>query len=870
MTPQIASLIISGLALLIVLFQVMIGAIRGLKKSTFRLIWVFVWGCICVLAATLIAKSIVNIDVSFLHLRVMGEEVSTLPAFVEKMLESGNPDIANMVADNPKIMELCTSIASMFIALVLFEVLFWVTKLLLWPIWAIFSHMFFGKKKQKGESKSGAIIRTPKVKKHAGFGALVGLGLGLIVCMFTFVPLHFINQQVMAIETETATEQTDGTTKGIISEMLGENAKYITVYEDSYVAKTFKYSGIGLAQSFMSDLLTSAKFNGQRIVISKEVSSLAPIYRDYKEIMEYDLQNLSQADIDKILPIVDDAQSRILSSSIVKSVYNELAPYIAKNMVTNPNYFINLPSFDNEFLNTTVKNVVKAFFGIDEHGDIDNTKLVKMEDISADVSKVIDIAERLNETKLIEYVLAGDITFDNVKSQITASLGEDVVDKMFEMKTIATVLDVVVEPSIKYGIESVPSFEYDGENVSINYVALTGGVDIDSVKNFMKSFAVNAIETVKGIDLDSKLYVSGQTLENVGAVIDSVRNSQLISTTTYNSAFNYGVKYASKFVDEEFPNVNPDDPTDTDYKDVYNVIFKTILNSLNDINSNSTFKAEFNKLTNLFNFASTIAESENIETEIKKEENIVEIGRKFDELVANNSLIFSKNNCDTILELLIDQVSFGDYESYKVAIKNNIPQIESFANEIQIAFNLLKTEIDDIDSLETYLTDTLLNPDGSSKSKLISAGVMYDVAIDFVPTIQVVNIDITNDIKTQLATDKANNVSILDVIEQVKSVESKTIDTSASFAEMDANYLTALGREVDNLSVDYNLVLNQTAVNKIGYEVADIINGKVQAETSISVAKRNAVQSICDTKTDKGLYPTFEDLFTAISNVLFD
>ena len=870
MTPQIVSLVITALAVLIILFQVLVGAIRGLKKSTFRLIWVFVWGCICVLAATLVARSIVNMDVSFLHLKVMGEEVSTLPAFVEKTLESSNPDIADMVADNPKIMELCTSIASMFISLVLFEVLFWVTKILLWPIWAIISHILFGKKKQKVEDKPGVIQRKPQVKKHAGYGALVGLGLGLIVCMFTFVPLHFINKQVVAIETETATEQGDGTTKGILSEMLGENAQFITVYEDSYIAKIFKYTGIGLAQDAMSDLLTSAKFNGQRIVLSKEVSSLAPVYRDYKDVMDLDLHNLSQADINKLLPILDDIQSRILNSNLVKSVYNELAPYLAQNIVTKPDYFIQIPDFNNEFLNTTAKNIIKAFFGIDDHGAFDESKLVTMEDISADVSKVIEIAGKLNETKLVEYVMNGELTFNKVKAQITTQLGEDIIDKLFEMKTISTVLDVVVEPGIKYGIESVPSFEYDGDDISISYVALPDGIGNDNLKNFLKNIAVNAIETVKGVDLDSKLYISGENLQNIGAVIDSLKNGQLISAATYNSAFDYGVKFANKYLDEKFPNVNPEDPYDTEYKDMYNTLGKTVLDALSDVNTSSTFGTEFGKLADLFDFAATIAESADIEAELMQKDNAVEIGSKLDDLIANNSLIFSKDNCDTVLNLLVDKFSFGDYEAYKATIKANIPQIESYENEVGIVFDLMDTNIEDIDSLENYLADTLLNADGSSKSKLISAGLMYDIAIDLVPTVKVINVDITNNIKDQLSLDKTNNKNILDVIAQIKSVQSKTIDTSSSVDDMDANYFVNMGREIDNLSVDYDLVLNQTAVDKIGYKVADIINGKIQDKTEISVAKRNAIQSIYDNKTDKALYPTFESLFTAMANVLFD
>ena len=872
MTPQIVSLIVSGLAVLLILVQVFVGAIRGLKKSTFRLVWVFVWGSVCVIAATLIAKTLVNFDFSFLHLKVNGIEVSTLPQYIEKTLEASNPDVANMIADNPKILELCTSIACMVLSLVLFEVLFWVTKILLWPIWAIFSHIFFGKKKNKNNEEKEIGRKLSKSKKHAGLGALVGLGLGLIVCMFTFVPLHFINKSIMLVEAETATVQGDGTTKGIISQALGENSKYITVYEDSYVAKAFKYTGISVAQDLMGDALTSVKFDGENISLSKEISTFAPIYKDYIKISSYDSSTLSKDNISEILPVIDDAQSRVLSSNLVKSVYNELAPYLAKNILTNPDYFIKLPDFENEYLNSIVKDTLKAFFGINELGEIDQTKVIKIDDIKNDISKLIDIAGTVNQTNLLADAIAGNITFDNVKTQITLQLGESVVDKFFEMKTISTLVPVVVEPTIKFGIEHIPSFDNNGEEVKVVYTAKADGVTVESLKSFLKSLVSNSIAIVKDVNTETMLYLTSSSLKNVGALLDSLKVGDVLSTETYNSLFNYGITYANKMIDEKFPNQNPDDPEDEEYQNDVNVIGKSLISSISDINNSVTtdFRAEFIKLTNMFDFASSILDSEDVAFELLKEENLKQIAINIDELIADNSLIFSKANCAKISGALLEKLNLDDFEPYKAQIKSNLENVVSYQDEISYLFDFLGAEIDSIESLREYLADNLIDEEGKSKSKILTIDLMYDIITDAVPNIEIVDLNIKEDIKSQLQQDKLNGESILDVFDQVISIQSIEFDTSKNVEDMDSSYIGGLGQQIDNLAVEYNLIINQTSVNKIGYKVAELINNKVQEKTELGTTKLAELEEIYNNRENKTLYPNFEALFTAYADKLFE
>ena len=679
MTPQIISLIITGLALILIAVQVIVGAVRGLKKSVFRLIWIFGWGVVCILIAGLVAKAIVNMDISFLHINVNGTQITTLPAYIQQMMESSNPDIAAMIADNPKIMELCTSIAAMIFSLVIFEILFWGTKLLLWPVWAILSHKFYGEKKAKKESPSVAksepaqptaengqepkIIRKPVInqkvtepKKHGGFGALVGLGLGLLVCMFTFIPLASINNAILKVEAETATEQSDGTTKGLVSQMLGEKSQFLYVYENSYLNLAFKYTGLGLVQSGASRLITTTRFNGSTFNFDAEVENLAPAYKDYLIVKDKDFNNLSKADIEEILPAVDDAQKRVLSSGIVKSVYEELVPYVAKNILTRSDYFIQLPHFENDLINNVMKDIIRAFCGISAENEIDYSKVIKISDVSKDLSTVVEIAGQVNDADLLADLLYAGFDFDdlqlklNEKTAEIKELGNDIVDKAFEMKTISTVIDVAFEPAIKYAIDLIPTFEYEGDDVKVVYTAVDGGVQIDGLKSFMKLLVENGVDIAKNIDKTSKIYIDTQNFANVGAILDYVKNTEeakIISTATYNSIINYGKTYATKLVKEQ---------------EIRQELKDAAYDAINTISSIQNFETElgyFGQAYKLYDEAESVDEvlvckmldkvklteiyALNIDNIISKANNIA-VG-----YVNDNNLPFATNNIQTIL-----------------------------------------------------------------------------------------------------------------------------------------------------------------------------------------------------------------------------
>ena len=74
MSPQLISMAISLIAVLIIAVHVLVGMVRGFKKSVFRLIWIAATGILCLIFCRFIANALVNFDISFMHLSVNGEK----------------------------------------------------------------------------------------------------------------------------------------------------------------------------------------------------------------------------------------------------------------------------------------------------------------------------------------------------------------------------------------------------------------------------------------------------------------------------------------------------------------------------------------------------------------------------------------------------------------------------------------------------------------------------------------------------------------------------------------------------------------------------------------------------------------------------
>lgn len=757
MSASMISLILGILAILIVVLPTLFGAIRGFKKSTFRLVWVFGFGLLCYFLAGVIAQNLVNVDMSVLNLTINGEQVSNLPLYIQKLLEESNENLAIVIANNPQILELITSLASMVLSLVIFEVLFWGLKWVLYPVWLVFSIIFIKNKKTvKTQEKvlgNGVVIpgKTEKIKvnKHSLAGAGVGLIMGVIALIFTFVPIVGISNTLLTLESATQIQKEDGTISGILTDSLGEDADAIYFYRDSAVGKVLTYTGINGLSGIMANGLTSTKINGEKISLNEEVEFLGSVYVDISSLQNFNVETATQTEISNILPSISSLTDKILSSNIVKSLYNDLVPYFIDNILDNPDFFVKLPNLNNDILNEAFTDILLQ------------VKTITADDLKNDILLFVDMASYINDVDLLATAIKNEITLEEVQSKITTELGTNLNECLFDMNSIQKILPIVIESGVKYGAEQleIEFIEGDGELTNEQFKILFGNLFTD------------AVAIVKGIDLTTELYVSPASFENVGNVVDTVKQSNIISTQTYNSFIDYVLEYVNDFIKniglyEEIENIllnltksikdvsnyktelsyignayqnyvaytkqNPN--KDVDIKTVLKMIdnisggyiytsnidsileelkafidvyvqdyninvdttnFDVILNSIKDIDN---FEQEYSKIENTINYIIELIDSGDINAIISDDVKLATVGQHLDTCVANQSILLQDTNCKILIKSIIGQAELPeDIEEIKIdqkpvleVIKQNIDGIESYQTELTAMAKIAK------------------------------------------------------------------------------------------------------------------------------------------------------------------------------------
>ena len=264
----IVATIFNLLILVFILFGVLWGLIRGLRKSASRVIFLIITAIVTLFVAPLITKALLGIEVP-LSITANGETQTTnvelgywlgslIDNLVGKDFSQNYPVINDILINIPK------ALVNVFV----FVILFWVLKILLYPLNWLFYKFTFAPK-----------VKDNKAPKQRLFGALVGFACGLIVAFSTLVPFYGIMDIVSTVNTIkinsgkeneiSLSKATDGMMDGIISAYNGSVTNILTTYTG--------IKGLGL---LAFDKLTVQNYGNTSTTLRKEVENISTMTKN--------------------------------------------------------------------------------------------------------------------------------------------------------------------------------------------------------------------------------------------------------------------------------------------------------------------------------------------------------------------------------------------------------------------------------------------------------------------------------------------------------------------------------------------------------------------------------------------------------------
>ena len=505
---QIINLSLFGLVIIMILIFVLIGLLRGVRKTLFRSLWLLVTAVVLFFVTPLLTRLVVNADYSFLNI----PNFTSIPDYLLSLIEE--PKYVDAINANPLLKEVILTLPTLLINTLLFTILFWISLFLFWPIWAILSFVFFKKKDKNGNKR----------KKYRLGGAAIGLVTGLLVAAITTMPV--LNTLNLAVEIENDTKQ-EGETGGLISkaaELAGYSGQYGTItdwsetYSNFYVHYLFRYTGMEFLSKVTYNGLTSTKIGNQKLSLTDDLKSVAQVASLALSLQGTDFSNIDQATITKTLDIADKVIDEVFKSGIINIVGPELMTFILEGLESgDPDFIIPLNSLGDANMDALLHDAIVAF------------KSVSFADLKSDLKNLVGAIKVLNRCGIISKVMANTGLSDIRAIQaITNSFDEASIiefsDKLGSMKTATQLLPIALNAVLSYGANALGISGFD---------ATTNIISGANIQSMIKDILKVAIACVNSLDPDSSYYVGEDSLPLIGQLFDIIENCGVLTADNY-------------------------------------------------------------------------------------------------------------------------------------------------------------------------------------------------------------------------------------------------------------------------------------------------------------------------------------------------
>lgn len=404
--------VITGIALG---FSVLMGLVRGSRRATLRLVLVLICAvatfCLKNFLADILLNTTVTIDGA--ATTIQDYIVTALP---EEMQELGATIVIPLVR--------------VIVGVVIFLLLFWVLKLVSWIILYPICKLFV----KKGE------------KKHAEFGALIGLVQGVVIALCFCVPLSGmvfqVNRVIPMVEqltSDTMSVEESGSGESSSDELIPEEvSQLLNGYEETVVGKFYGKTCQPLFDFICGVKVENEDGTSHKVTLSGQIDALDAMLKIINEFSEttelledIDFSNLnSLSDLKEAFEKLDSITADLPDEA--KSTINAVVS-AAIDMVPVPD--------DAE---DSVKSLISSVKDVVKETDFTEIKFTQeleiIEDLAATIEKgeeitVEDISDTINsvsESALIVPILEGiDVDLElpdatkNQLEEVFAELPED-------------------------------------------------------------------------------------------------------------------------------------------------------------------------------------------------------------------------------------------------------------------------------------------------------------------------------------------------------------------------------------------------------------------------------------------------------------
>lgn len=546
---EIVGIVLTVLAIFIIVLSILVGIKRGMKKSLFRLGWLFVTALILWFVTPPISNLLNTIDLTSLNLDIMGpvHRLSDIGVNILNQVVQGvgDAELANILSSSTALNSFAENLPTLLINIILFVILFFVTKYLLWPIYALISSKIFDKDKKarkqyekrlkelkkKGMPITNADLKNAPQKKnnYRLVGGIFGAITGLLVCAVAFSPVVGVSSIYNTVYSEVMTTTETGEEVPLLSTIEGgeEVNSILSSYESSASSKILRYTGMEFMSNVIFSNMAVMEVNNEKIKLTDEVDAVVSAFNQANaiaKVTDKEQQDVTKQDVTDVITSVKEIFFDIENSNLIYIIGDEILPQIIDL------YVINNENFVLEFNGVDYAQLIK-----DAYRESTKDSPLTMSSIQTQVNAAADIILLFNNNNLVVPLIRGEVaTTEEVLSLICdkivnpSDFSNSLVDSMYEI----TILENEYTALLDGLVESLyQSFEISG--YQSNETAMTSNV----LKGNLKTILSNAVTFLKYYENSTDLDFGDENttrlaLESLGRTIDSAK-SALLSDSSY-------------------------------------------------------------------------------------------------------------------------------------------------------------------------------------------------------------------------------------------------------------------------------------------------------------------------------------------------
>ena len=521
MVKGIIGIIFVGL----IIIGLLLGLLRGLKRSLLRLGGVIISAILAFFLTPLFSNAILNMDLTKFNLTIGNVGVTTVNDTIINYLKSIDT-VADIISSSHTAESLILRVPVGIANLFLFLLMFLVISLIMLLIYAIIAPFIVKKVDKNGDPAN----------KHRLSGCAIGVVQAVIVFAVIFLPfagaINFCNKEINYIneynnQSNTVTSTSYNNSNTVYADDINNLPKetgsgqesanliddYFGQFNNAWPLKILNVFGYKSISTKSVEYLTTIKTdNKQKIKLTEEADNLVKVYVRIERLKDINVNNLTSEDLD----VVDEAIDYLFESKIIPEIANELIVTVAKSWAGEGEATIlalTKPSIDGE-LSGALDSVINEL------------KLSTPTTLKADLKALVKTVKVLNKSGLLKAISnkEGNDAVINCLTEGTNAI--DFVGAMTDGVTLKNSLPKVIEAGLKFCYPLLNITEEESKTFIISTTA--SQVNWETEKVYLGNVFSCFGKVYKSLQLEGNIE-DKIDYEALGCALNNIRSSQLLN-----------------------------------------------------------------------------------------------------------------------------------------------------------------------------------------------------------------------------------------------------------------------------------------------------------------------------------------------------